>query len=217
MSGLLMKDYRLLLKRKKFFVLLIVIMLVLGGMMDGSFTITYMPLLVTVITISTISYDELDNGMLFLMSLPVEAKDYAIEKYVLGLIMGGGSTLLAFVVQLVALIVKGESISIGSCILAALVTIPIWLLMLAVLLPVEIKFGPEKGRIAIFVVYGIALLIYMGGRKICAMLGVDLGGVALTLQNMSNAVKVLTVIGILLVALGVSVGISVRVMEKKEF
>ena len=37
-----------------------------------------------IFAITTISYDEFDNGLAFLMTLPVTRKQYVAEKYLLG-------------------------------------------------------------------------------------------------------------------------------------
>lgn len=51
---------------------------------------------------STISYDEFDNGNAFLFSMPITRKSYTVEKYAFGLIFGMVFWLLATVIALIA-------------------------------------------------------------------------------------------------------------------
>ena len=81
MKGLLIKDLKLLKGQKNFFVVLIVIAIVLSvSMSSPSFVIGYMTFIGAVFTLSTISYDEFDNGNAFLFTLPFSRMDYVIEK-----------------------------------------------------------------------------------------------------------------------------------------
>ena len=69
MKGLLIKDMKLMLNQKKFFVTIGFIAVMMAGVVkDTSFIISYMTVLGAMFTISTISYDEFDNGNAFLFS-----------------------------------------------------------------------------------------------------------------------------------------------------
>ena len=82
MAGLFEKDIRLLLRRKQTLVLFSSCcrnrIYTGGNIYTRIFTILGMML-----TISTISYDEIDNGYTFLMTLPIDTKTYVKEKYLL--------------------------------------------------------------------------------------------------------------------------------------
>ena len=52
------------------------------------FAVGFLSLVAALFSLSSISYDELDNGNAFLFSLPVSRGAYAAEKYVFGLILG---------------------------------------------------------------------------------------------------------------------------------
>ena len=71
MKGMLIKDFMLLKNQKQFFVTILVFAFVFFGIYDDTtFAFTYIVVLCTLFTISTISYDEYDNGMSFLFTLP---------------------------------------------------------------------------------------------------------------------------------------------------
>lgn len=217
MSGLLMKDYRLLTKRKSFLALMVVLVMGIGGMMDGTFIISYLPLLVTIFTLSTISYDEFENGMPFIMTLPIDGTIYAVEKYVLGGILGGGSLVVAVVIQVLSFLLRYGVADYADCVISAMAILPICMLMLAILLPVELKFGPEKGRLVMFIIYGTGLLLYCLGKNMLLTFGVNQSVLLETIAKTPELVMnlVFTVIAIILLA--ISIVISVNIMKKREF
>ena len=70
----------------QFFVLVVVmgVILNLAGSGSVSFAIGYFTIVTAIFAITTISYDEFDYGLAFLMTLPVTRKQYVAEKYLLG-------------------------------------------------------------------------------------------------------------------------------------
>ena len=87
MKGLLIKDFCLLRNQKRLlpiFALLAVWFTVLHT--DG-FAFPFLGMMSTILTASTISYDELDRCQTALFTLPFERGTYVAEKYVLGAIM----------------------------------------------------------------------------------------------------------------------------------
>lgn len=91
MKGLLIKDLYYVFQRKQTLLIFLIVSLILGFTNEGSFLVGYMTLLGTIISLSTISYDNADNGMPFLMTLPISRKEYALSKYVFGADWAGGN------------------------------------------------------------------------------------------------------------------------------
>ena len=91
MKGLLIKDFKLLKMQKNFFVVMIIISVGLALFSeDLSFPIGFSTFVFSLFSLSSISYDEFDNGSPFLFSLPITRADYAAEKYAFGLILAFG-------------------------------------------------------------------------------------------------------------------------------
>ncbi len=89
MRGLFVKDFRLLMLQKNF--LLLILAIVIGMMAftdDVVFPLGFLSFVVSLFTVSTISYDDFDNGNAFLFTLPITRENYVIEKYFLGLLFG---------------------------------------------------------------------------------------------------------------------------------
>ena len=146
MKGLFVKDIELMKQQKQFFILVVVmeVILNLAGSGSVSFATGYFTIVTAIFAITTISYDEFDNGLAFLMTLPVTRKQYVAEKYLLG----AGLTAVAWgIATITGVICKGVA-ELQGClsetIIGSLIDIPLALLMLAVSLPLVIHFGDGK-------------------------------------------------------------------------
>ena len=159
--------------------------------------------------LSTISYDAFDNGEAFLFTLPITKKLYVQEKYVFSL----GALLCGFLLSLVLLLtIKGAGASEISFATGYMLG---GTLFLSIMLPIELKFGPEKARLAM-----IAAMIIIASSVYAIV------GVAKKL-NMDEYFGELAHIGVpsILTFLGlvsaliifISYKFSCRIMEKKEF
>lgn len=161
MAGLLEKDVRLIMQRKQILLLFVVIAVVLGFSQDGTFILGYLSFCASIVMVSTISYDELDHGYEFLMTLPITAKIYVKEKYLF--CIGGAviAWLFAAILYFVSKMIRGETFSFLDELPVALIFLPIILLMLSILIPFQLKYGMEKSRIILALLAGIiAAAIY---------------------------------------------------------
>ena len=161
MKGLFVKDIELMKQQKQFFILVVVmeVILNLAGSGSVSFAAGYFTIVTAIFAITTISYDEFDNGLAFLMTLPVTRKQYVAEKYLLG----AGLTAVAWgIATITGVICKGVA-ELQGClsetIIGSLIYIPLALLMLAVSLPLVIHFGAEKGRYIAMVMWAIIFAV----------------------------------------------------------
>ena len=215
MSGLFEKDLRLLCQNRQALILFLMMAGFLGLTQNGTFVLGYLSFMFSILLTSTISYDEMDQGFEFLMTLPVTPKTYVQEKYgfcTVGVIF---SVVLSGIIYLAAKGIHGEQILLGEELLTVLIFVPIVWCVMAIMLPIQLKFGAEKGRIAIFMVYGgSAFLLYF------VLKCIGEGSVKL-MANYLNQLKpeVLLLGGFLLsgLVLMISYGISRRIMEKKEY
>lgn len=218
MKGLLIKDIRLLLNQKKFFTLVFVIGLIFflnNDTPEGA--MGYITIISSMLVITTMSYDEFDNGLSFLMTLPITKASYVWSKYILGV---GLCSVMSFLVTLVAIFVfkmRGIPYPLPSFFHSGLLFFGVALLFLAVMIPVQVKFGAEKGRYAKLVIVFAAIGACVGIIKLLQILGID---VMLALENLLNTSILLgfAVITAFCVALYlVSALISLRIMGNKEF
>ncbi len=72
MKGLLIKDFRLMKTQIRMFLIFIAIAVAMAiSADDTSFMIGFITFVFSLFTLSTISYDEFDNGNAFLFTLPI--------------------------------------------------------------------------------------------------------------------------------------------------
>ncbi len=220
MSGLIVKDINLLKSQKTTLLVMLFMIFALPVMGMGiEFTMGYTAFVFVVLITGTLSYDEFDRGMSFLMTLPVERKTYVREKYLLGIISVAFGLTLSAVVNAVMnyqeLFGAGQSIAefVGYIFGIFLAITIVW----DVMLPMQIKFGAEKSRICLLFVTAVcAFVIYMG-QKLIESGKANVSGLVKWLNGLSE-LQILSICLILaVIAFMISYRISVSIIEKKEY
>lgn len=211
MRGLLVKDMRMLLGQKKFFLMVLFMAVVLNFSSNTTFVVYYLTFVCSFFAMSSISYDENDNGYPFIFTLPIDRNIYVREKYLFGVILNFGSWLLGLCICFIFQAVKNNLTDFTGSIAALALMIPVMLIFNSVVFPLLFKFGSEKGRIVMLCVFGIVFFI---------------GYVLSRVVNLEELIHIVygypvTVLGLLVVAvtaviLVVSYVASVAIMKKKE-
>lgn len=217
MKGLLIKDFKLMKGQKNFFMVIVAISLIMIITSPGtSFPIGFLGFVGPLFSLSSISYDEFDNGNAFLFSLPITRKDYVLEKYAFGLILGITSLFLGTLISLMAIIITKTGSS-NEIFMTASSLLPAILLLLAIMLPLILKFGGEKGRIAIIGVMGFISVAGLLLIKTIEFMGIDLYALLKKLPQFEPQMYVLLFLLISVIVLTISCLISLAIMKKKEF
>ena len=212
MSGLFQKDICILKQRSRGIAIILGIGMLMAFSSEGSFVIGYLTMLSSILTISTVSYDEFDNGFAFLLTLPFTKKQYVIEKYLfclLGCILGCA---VSAVICAVGMIAKGRVFSF-NIIEEAVIFIPIFVIMLSVMLPVQLKYGAEKSRLIVGGFLGAAFVI---GYMVKNLIPKNMQFIKI-ISEISETTVTCTIIIVSLIAVFVSYICSIHIMEKKEF
>lgn len=218
MTGLLIKDWKLFKNQGRYFLIMLIIalaMLFAGTKEYSSFICSYFTWMAAYFTLSTISYDEYDNGMSFLMALPISRRIYIKEKYTLCILLTGCAWLIFTGIDILFFNIS----STPGEMLEMLATQPVVLLIafvfISVSLPLFLKYGPEKGRImAAGIVFVFALAVICLGKRgigVYELKELDI----LLIQKPFMAIGVCAVI--CLVIVGISYKIAVKLMERREF
>ena len=219
MKCLLKKDFELMKVNGKSYIFVAAIaflyLFMSGSMMN--FFVAYVTLIATLTVLTTITHDDFDHGMTFLMTLPVSRQIYAKEKYVFGMIMGVGGWLLASAFAAISVLIRtGSGID-----MEFLVGISAYLVMvemvLAFMIPIQLKFGSDSGRIALLGIWMAAFIIIIFGFRVLSWFGIDTTPLKNTLEGLNYPVLMGILIGLLAVGIVISVNISIRILEKKEF
>ncbi len=217
MTGLIVKDIRQLAQKKKYFLMFGVIALVLAFSMDDTFIISYITMIGMVLAISTISYDEFDNGLAFLMTLPVTRKQYALEKHLFGCCLIFISSILGLVLHFVSCLLKGTNYDIKTVIPTSIVFFAVFCMIMSILVPIELHFGIEKSRVVMLIIFGGVFAIGILGKTLTEKFNIDPTLLLSRFQSISPAVLIGSGVAAVLLILIATTGISVAVMEKKEF
>lgn len=160
MKGLLVKDFCLLRELKKMILIVVFVSVVFTATKtDTAFLTGYIVILSAMIAGMTISYDEMNGGLAFLMTLPVTRKQYVAEKYLAGLLILAAGVLYAAVMAMVQKLVNAESISWKETILTIAICAVVGVIMLSFSIPADLKFGAEKGRIML--IFGFMLTFFV--------------------------------------------------------
>ncbi len=219
MKGLFIKDIRLIVNQKRFLILYLAVALILSFSMDSSFIVSYVPMMAMLLVLSTISYDYNDNGMSFIMTLPNKPGDYAVEKYIFS---ASGVTfmwLVSMVLQFVSFMIQKTEYVLSEVILTDALMLPMFLLIIAIMIPIELKYSPEKGRTVLFIIFGIVMIAVIAGKGLVEKIGGagDVMELFVKLQNMSPVVLIIAAYAVCLIALSISMVSTIRIMQNKEF
>ena len=216
MKGLLIKDLRILMRQKTTFLIIVLLGIFLsanGG--NISFSLGYMMMVSATLAISTLGYDSFENGMSFLLTLPINKKIYILEKYILSILVGISSGVLGILLNMAGGLF-GAQAPWNEFVATAVVSLAAAMLMLAYYIPVYVKYGPEKSRVALLILVGVCLAggyLAMKVEPVHQFLYQTLE--VLETMKLAQIIAVSTVVWALIMA--ASIAISVRILEKKEF
>lgn len=210
MKGLLIKDFKLMKMQKNFFLMMIAIVIAISFFQNEiSFPLGFLPFVISLFSLSTISYDEFDNGNAFLFSLPISRKDYVKEKYLLSFLLGFGALILGLLIICVAGFLKGDTIP-ADIIWAALIILSSLIIIQAIMLPFQLKYGPEKARIALMGTFGLIFVKLTQAAGVGTVILAKLS--ALHVGIFAAAITLIAAIFLFL-----SMQAAIKIVEKKEF
>lgn len=216
MRALLEKDIRILLLRKSTMVIFLAIGILFTWSFSEYFSGVYLTILGSMLAYSTISYDESDNCMAFLFTLPCTRKQYVVEKFVFVY----GVSVVAGLVGLVISIVSGivGKAAIGKTGVIEILASEILILTLAgsLMIPLQLKFGAEKSRIVLVSIYGVCLIgVFLASKS--AIFGGLVYRIKNLLDNSSPIAMLIVLLAVLIIITLLSILATIRIMEGKEY
>lgn len=212
MKGLLIKDFKLMKRQSHFYMLVLAVAVgVAIFAKQSTFIIGYLAFVGSQFVFSSISYDGYDNGNPFLFSLPFTRKAYVAEKYVLGLILGVASLVVAGIIVLVSSVAKGTA-TVTEIFIICLSVLPLTAILISFTLPFQLKYGSERGTLVITVAMALLLVVFIAISKALSALGIlD------KVMSMNMAVLIMAGIAVAGAVLFISYKISLSIVRKKEF
>lgn len=201
MRGLIIKDSYILIKQVKFFGLLMLIMAAMPNTFTRGFAIMYASML----PITLISFDEQAKWDYYAAMMPYKKKDLVLSKYITGIIF----TLVVGVVTVLSVLVTAamEEQSTGQMqehLKSILMIASAAIVLMALNLPIIFKMGAERGR-----------MVYMALTVLVAVTVVGSVEMKNPLWNLDENVLLIGFVVVAIVALLLSMAISIKVYSNK--
>ena len=218
MKGLFMKDFGLLKGQKQFFAVIVVMTVIfMTAYTNFAFIISYITIMIGIMTLTTISYDEFENGRGYLFTLPVSRREYVGEKYLFSIITTLPGLAAVSVFSLVVSRSRGIHFSVGEWILSVVISFLLVTVILSILIPLQLKFGADKSRVAMMILWGVGIITVYLGIKICEASGIDWKTAinwVYRLEPIKALAGITVICGIIMV---ISYLCSLRFLENREF
>lgn len=217
MKGLIIKDFQLLFSNKRILYIVFAIAL-FSAMMGDGITLTYISSFVAVMlqvsALATISYDNYQHGNTFLMTLPLRRKDYVIEKYIFCSIIAFVGIIFSLIL---GLLVKMRTNNMKIEIAVGIVIALVFLIYSFIAIPLELKFGNEVGRTIPFIIGAVIFLIAQILIQVNDSLFDSIMNWLNKLENISDITALMIAIAAFVIALAITIPISIKIINKKEF
>ena len=218
MKGLIIKDIRIIFSNKNVFLFIpiLVSMAAFSKTRLAVYLFAYVAVMVISLLTTTISFDDMENGTSFLMTMPVSRKEYVKSKYLLGVVSLILGVVVSIAVVTAVTFLKGDTLDINGLMLIVCLLWLVMIVLMSVLIPVQLKFGSINGK-------AVLMCIIIGSMLLLAAMVLVLRNYSEETLNffvneiMKNMV-LMTATGIFgtVIILAISYMMSVRIMKKRE-
>ena len=217
MRGLWKKDLALIGTNRSVLAAVVLVTVLMIVAQNYQFVMFYAALMGGFQMLGTITYDTANNGMEYLLTLPVTRKQYAAEKYLFG--YGFGLALLFFgtVVAIVSALVTGNPFDPAEMAFTLECALLLLGFLLAAFLPIQFKYGSNNGRVIMCSVFVVAFLCVFAVGKAAESFGIDLEALLIQLQALGVSVIFAGLAVLLAAASFISWKVSCGILEKKEY
>lgn len=214
MKALFKKDFYAL-KESKILILIMLFVVVIMGIWGGGestgFILSYVTVLSGVLVLNTISYDEMDNNCAFLLTMPFSRSAYAAEKYLFGIVTGTVGWIFSVVVILATSGPFEQNGDFWWSLCAA--SLCLVYLLQAVMIPIQLKFGGQKGKIVILILFAAVVGAVAAAAKSAGLMErIEAFMEHISLGGICAAGLAFSILCLLL-----SFACSVGIMKRKEF
>lgn len=217
MKALFIQDFRYMLTQKSFLVLIALVGIVLALTQNDNyiFVIGYLGFMGMITGMMSVTMDDQSNGLTFLFSLPIDRRVYVREKYIFIVLMGVSFSIFATALCLLFRMFAEYKAPLDEILATSLGTLFVMLLFVCFMLPLQLKFGAERARLASFIAIGLFFVAVL-----LAGLVINFADALPFIQAfLSMSPVALTGIGaaFLIVCLRISYSASLRVILHREF
>ena len=223
MKGLIIKD---LLNLSSYKTTLLIILIFCSIGMVGTDAVNAAPIFITVmigmIVLSTFNYDEASHAEKYILSLPLTRKEIVMSKYVLAIvanILGSivGILLTIIIVNVINVIRPEDLIKLDFENLSITAVSGIFgvALIQAIQIPSVYRFGAEKGRIQMFLLLFLLVLMIAGVGFLITKIGFDIN--IEKINRFMNHFDIPILILVSAILYYISYNISYKIFKKKEY
>lgn len=217
-KGLLCKDMLMLKSYRKTLLIFLLVFFATSMLQKsfGSFLPVMMILGLGMGALATFSYDEIAKSDKFLLTLPITKKDIVLSKYILVILFTFAGAIVGILLSLfVTPLIFKEAISLSELVGSV---IGAWFaisLLESIQIPSIYKWGAEKGRMQIFIIFAGVAIVLGGIFFVLQKMGIDFSLLTQILKDYSSYM----VVGLLLLSFilyYISYRVSYRIFLKKE-
>lgn len=216
MSGLLWKEiliWKAGWKTYAFLMALYAVLAVMGNPTSFSF---FLAVVLMICPVSSFASDELARWDGFAAVLPGGRRAVVRAKYQFLLVIYGCVFLVSCVINgVIALAQRGDSIGFLPLVVSAAACCGACLLINCVFYPLLFKYGSQKSRLMLAVVFGLLFAVLALGYLVLGQAGLSL--IAGKLTGLTPVWLILGIVVFLCAAFAASYGVSCRIYGKKEF
>lgn len=189
MSALLLKDLYTLIKQEKIFLLIIIVFAIVPEYTISAFAIFD----ATMLPMAALAYDERSKWDRLAAMMPYSSRNIVFAKYLLAYIGIVAAGVLSFVTQFFSSLLRNTAIG-AEMPVSIMLTVCAASIMLAFNLPIMLRFGVEKGRIAFSLMFGvICTFLMIFSDKLSALSFVATAGIELALLSIAVIVNILSI------------------------
>lgn len=221
--GLIKKDLLNLSSYKTSLLILIIFCAIAIG---STGTITFVPIIVCAITgmiaLSTFNYDETSQADKYILSLPVTRQDIVLSKFILAIsstIIGAllGFLFTIFLVNILNIIRPDSLITLDynnllTTTIGAMFGIS---LIQSIQIPSIYKWGAEKGRIQMFVLIFVLVVLILGISYLVMNSNFNIN--LEDIENLMNKFGIITLILAMIIMYYISFKLSLKIFKHKDY
>jgi len=219
--GLIKKDALNLGSYKISIFMMLVCVLIIGSI--GQNTCTYIPIIMAImagmIGLSTFSYDEISKSENYILSLPISKKELVIEKYIFSIIIAILGGLIGFLITPIFTNILNNirpdiTLNVDYKVLFITTLCGIFgiSLIISIQIPSIYKWGAEKGRIQMFVIIFIIIIMVAGIVYVLLKTGLNINFV--NINNFFNKFGIVILLTSLIIMYYISYKISYKIFLK---
>lgn len=217
MKALFIQDIRYMLTQKSFLALIALVGIVLAMSQNDNyiFVIGYLGFMGMITGMMSITMDDQNHGLTFLFSLPIDRRVYVREKYLFIVFMGLSFDICATALCLLFRVFADYKAPIAEILATGVGTLIVMLLFVCFMLPLQLKFGAERARLASFIAIGLFF-----AAVLLAGLVVNFADALPFIQaflSLSPAALAGIGLAVLIVCLRISYSASLRIILRREF